>query len=379
MNDTAEKLLTCPGCGTPNFTPKGLKAHKCRGENRSAAGKPESHLAKVTRELKESKANSTPPKRGGIFRGKKVLEVAARGLRVPAGDLQPHEKLGRIGLLTDIIDREDKLGKKASGHNREAHQLRAAELQTIFGGLVESIAEHGLKEPLKVTRDAAGVYHVVDGRHRLEACRKVIATTWGDAACEARARAMETEGIPCVEIPESEVDGVIISALNNRQLTKAARALAALMIHPEIAEDAQVGRKSRNDCGITQESLAAMVGVSLRTMEDACAFWRDVQLKKKAADREEMLNQVFAGISFVNVQIGAMGREATKDKTRKDPQPAILLFKAARTMGKQFASYDDLQRDDQVRFLKDLDAAMQVAPKEVRRHLAEMLAAYDPT
>lgn len=33
---TTETLVSCPKCGTANFTPRGLKAHKCDGINRSA-------------------------------------------------------------------------------------------------------------------------------------------------------------------------------------------------------------------------------------------------------------------------------------------------------------------------------------------------------
>ncbi len=29
-----EQLVTCPGCGIPNFTKRGLKAHRCKGSNR---------------------------------------------------------------------------------------------------------------------------------------------------------------------------------------------------------------------------------------------------------------------------------------------------------------------------------------------------------
>lgn len=36
----SELLVSCPGCGTPNFTPKGLRAHKCDGKNRDSASDP---------------------------------------------------------------------------------------------------------------------------------------------------------------------------------------------------------------------------------------------------------------------------------------------------------------------------------------------------
>lgn len=33
----SEELLTCPGCGTPNFTKRGLKAHVCKGPKAATA------------------------------------------------------------------------------------------------------------------------------------------------------------------------------------------------------------------------------------------------------------------------------------------------------------------------------------------------------
>lgn len=37
MSKAPEQLHTCPGCHTPNFTARGLKAHKCKGKTRAAA------------------------------------------------------------------------------------------------------------------------------------------------------------------------------------------------------------------------------------------------------------------------------------------------------------------------------------------------------
>jgi hypothetical protein len=110
-------------------------------------------------------------------------------------------------------------------------------------------------------------------------------------------------------------------------------------------------------------------------MELACAFWRDVSIRKKEADRADMLNQVFAGISFSNVRIGALGRDATRERERKSTQPVWLLFKAARSLACHLADYPTLEREDQVRFLRDLEAAIITAPQEVRDHLAATLAA----
>lgn len=37
MSKASEQLHTCPGCHTPNFTARGLKAHKCKSKPRAAA------------------------------------------------------------------------------------------------------------------------------------------------------------------------------------------------------------------------------------------------------------------------------------------------------------------------------------------------------
>jgi hypothetical protein len=53
MSKPTETLLTCPGCGTPNFTPRGLKAHKCDGVNRSLPTDPNApDEAYIQKELK---------------------------------------------------------------------------------------------------------------------------------------------------------------------------------------------------------------------------------------------------------------------------------------------------------------------------------------
>jgi hypothetical protein len=36
MKNSTETLVTCPTCGTPNFTARGLKAHRCKGAKTSA-------------------------------------------------------------------------------------------------------------------------------------------------------------------------------------------------------------------------------------------------------------------------------------------------------------------------------------------------------
>jgi hypothetical protein len=297
----------------------------------------------------------------------RTVEVEKPPLLLHPAALSPHPLLGRIGFLPDLICREQALGLKASGSKREDHRDRAADLATRFGGLVTSILDHGLLEPVKVVKSPAG-WAIADGRHRWHACAEISATTYADPAREAAARRLEAAGIPCVEITPAEVPGVILGSLNNRHLSKQARALVAVSIHPQVAEEAQRGgdrRSNRNDCGlITQEQLAAMVGVSHRTMEEACSFWRELALKKPAT-RPELMNQVFAGVSFSNVLIGAMGAAKTKGIT---PAGAVVgghLLRTAKAMARHFSHYGEMTREAQVSYLAALTKAVAVAPPEV--------------
>ena len=65
-----EALVTCPVCLIPNFTPRGLKAHKCKGGNRRnpetglvevvAAAKRESPLTLRAREIRAARSTQLP-------------------------------------------------------------------------------------------------------------------------------------------------------------------------------------------------------------------------------------------------------------------------------------------------------------------------------
>lgn len=335
----------------------------------SAPPKPESPLARTARERREAAtaAGKRPPAtmpRTKLKRAKvRTVEVEKPPLLVKVSDLSPHPLLGRLGLIPDLISREEALGLKASGSNREDHQDRADELKTRFAGFVDSILDHGLLEPIKVVKTLTG-YLIADGRNRWQACSAIAESSHDDPAREAVARRIQSNGVPCVEITEAEVPGVILGSLNNRHLSKQARALVALTIHPEVAEENQAGRKSRNDCAITLPELAGKVGVSLRTMVSACEFWRELALKKPAR-REELINQVFAGISFSNVLIGDMGAEKTKGKPVAPVGIGGHLLKAANSMARHFGHYPAMTREAQVAYLSALTKAVAVAPPEV--------------
>lgn len=353
--------------------------------------RPESAIARATRQRREAKAAAaaapstllsavSPSSVSKLKRPKGrtiTVEVEKPPLLVSIAALTPHPLLGRSGMLPDIISRETALGLKASGSKREDHQARAARLARNFSGMVESIVAHGLLEPLKVVASLTG-YLIAEGRHRWAACAEIAANEQGNPAWETAAAAFSTAGIPCVEISPEAVPGVILGSLNNRYLTKQARALTAVSLYPSVAEESKSGRPKKelgNDYPIIrQDDLATQIGVSLETMKDACLFWRELALKP-AARRETLMEQVFAGISFANALIGAIGAEKTAGVT---PEPAAIgghLLKTANAMRRHFGHYGAMTREAQLAYLTALIKAVAVAPPEVRHTLLSCLTA----
>lgn len=282
--------------------------------------------------------------------------------RVAAGELAPHHLLARIGLLPDLISREATLGRKASGSNREDHQERAAVLTEEFSAMVADIAVHGIQKPLEVVAAPAGGWLIADGRNRWAAYQ---------AACESdpeAAERLEAVGIPCIEIAPEDVPAAILRAQMRRHLSKQARALVAVMIHPETAEEPKEGRpkKLAGERLVSQSELAAKVGVGVTTLKEACQFWRLAALKKPAV-RDEMFNQVFSGIGFAEVALGEKGRAATAGVTRNPTKVWTLMTRNAASLKGLWKDYSTLDDEEKkIDIVEQLVSALTVAPDEVK-------------
>lgn len=339
--------------------------------------KTESPLTICARALRAAKAaGAVPPvmpcttlKRGAAKPKRRkvrevIVEVEKKPLHIKVSDLRPHPLLGRAGLLPDIIKAYSESGRK-SGEKRVDHKERAEENAIEFAALVESILEHGVKEKLKVVREAGG-WAIADGRHRWEACREIASTCYADPRREAAARRLEATGIPCEEIQQAEVPAVILAGITRRHLSKQARALLALKVFPEVAEEAKRGTQMESGSPFrTQAAMASRIGVSHGTLKDACEFWREIALLKKS-DREAAINAAFAGISFANIKEGLLGKAATKGQPRAATRAGILLWESAKCMIRNFSAYDAVAREDQLCFLESLTEAMRLAPAEVK-------------
>ena len=291
--------------------------------------------------------------------------MRAKILKIQTKDLRPHDMLGRIGLLPEMIQGETKKGKR-SGSNREDHKERAKELSTEFEALVEDIATNGILEPLKVVRERGG-WAIADGRNRWLAWREVI----------ERNPKLKTKGMPCIEIDESEAHSVILSGMTRRHMTKQARALMAVKIFPSVAESAKAGRpkKSPDEQGImTQKELSIRIGVGLATVEEACLFWRKIKLECKPQKREDLMNQVFAGISFADAMNGDQGRKTSAGKKRPEKKIWTLFNRNANSLKGLWKDYEGLKKDeDKVEITEKLVEALKAAPADVQAAIKSAL------
>lgn len=298
---------------------------------------------------------------------------ASKVFRLTARDLYPHPLLDRAGVLPDLIARETRAGNRA-GAKREDHKARAADLAGEFGALVADVAERGIQTPLTVVKGLCN-WLIADGRNRWEAYKAAY-----EADPETAAR-LEAEGIPCVEIPDEEVPATVLSAMTRRHMSKQARALMAVKVFPEVAEEAKSGRpaKSGIEYPITQPAMAERIGVSLEVMKDACLFWRKLKLLGKPADAEDLIQQVFAGISFRDAELGQKGREATKGQPRADKKPWLVMSRNAgsiKLLWKDFEQIEDEERKlSMVELLAD---ALTAAPQEVKPLLIAALEGGEP-
>lgn len=265
----------------------------------SAPPRSDSHFQRVARERREAAlaAGQRPPApmpRTKLKRAKvRTVEVVKPPLVIPLAALAPHPSLARVGMVPDLIAREAKLGK-AQGKSRGDHQDAAVSLTAEMASRLDDISRRGIMDPLKVVANPKGGWLIADGRHRWEYARTLAGQSFADPAREAIARGFETAGVPCVEIPESEVPSTILSSVNRRHYSKGALAYLAVLIRPEVATEAKRGRPGIKSPAagdlITAESLAAQAGVAVSTLEYA------IRLYKIFSEREDLRLKYEPGI-----------------------------------------------------------------------------------
>jgi len=219
---------------------------------------------------------------------------------MPPGVLKPHPLLSRVGMLPDLIEREDKKGK-AAGKNRAAHKEAAEQMLRELEGVAESIRQRGIKVPLKIIANPAGGYWIADGRHR-----------WTIALAEG----MDT--VPCELIEEDDVVGTIMDGVQHRHLSKGGRAYLAVLMHPEVAKDSRERQKAGTPSAFSAEGIAKESGVSPRLIEDAIAIYR--QFEKRGDIREIYEDGIWVGQGLAKIRAGIEGYLKTGIEPDEEPE-----------------------------------------------------------
>ena len=246
---------------------------------------------------------------------KKARGIPAPKLYIEVKDLRFHPLLKRVGLLPDLIAREEKLGK-AQGKSRGAHKAAAEEMGHDFAALVESIRKHGIRERIKVLKTPKG-WQIVDGRHRYEAAKEVI-HLYGKEANEPAAQALAAHGLPCEEVAEADVVPIIMDAVNRRHLSKGARAYLAVLMFPEAAKEAAKRIKAGTPSAFSAEGLAREAGVSPRLIEDAIGLYHAFAEREDVRQRFEPA--IWVGAGLAKLRAGIKGFLTTGEDPDEEPE-----------------------------------------------------------
>ncbi len=153
-----------------------------------------------------------------------------------------------------------------------------------YQALKESIAEHGLQQPIEV--QAGGSNLLLDGRHRLRACREV------ECPVEVRKVKIEDAAVPIYTASK---------AAQRHGLTATQKVLLALELLPSL----QVGS------GKKATGAASAVGISRAYVE------RGITLKEKAPDLFERVEGGNLGLSTAYREY----RLRLDGKHEEDPKP----------------------------------------------------------
>lgn len=254
----------------------------------------------------------------------------ARLYRKPAA-LHPHPLLERITTKWAVLTQLRK-------GNKPDHAEALEEVGQDWAAFVADIKAHGVIVPLKIAL-IKGTEYICDGRHRWQ------------AATEA-----EVDVVPVELVTEGEALTIMESTMIGRQhMTKGQRAYAAVVLHPEVATEADQRKRAnlkagdspiRTECGsgVGMEELATKFGVSVRLIEQACQLYRDLDASKTLRAKHEW--RVFAGFGLGAIIAGIAGDQATTALPRAStPQGIVKPIASLRTFWEAYHKQSAEQRD----------------------------------
>jgi hypothetical protein len=222
-------------------------------------------------------------------------------------NLIAHPLLQRVGMMESLAGHFANKAKKA-GKNRDEHKERAAELESDWRALCESVRKNGILEPIKVSRHPImDRWEIVDGRNRWNAAKEV-GLKW----------------VPVLRVsPEAAAEIIATTVAARRHYSKGSTAYLAILLNPAIATDGDARKKaahfrSRTECGtdaapgpalsaepenaITAEAIALKFSVSPRLLEQAAELYR--LLEEHPMFRDDAEADVWAGCGLGGVLAG---------------------------------------------------------------------------
>jgi len=215
-----------------------------------------------------------------------------------------HPLLEQAAMLEDAIDYLRK--------NRDADKAELEEKEMEESALEESIRQDGIREALYGVR-RGDRWLICDGRHR-----RHYALRHG-----------HTEA-PLIEVPESQAREIILRQnAHRRRQSKGQIAWLAVCVTPEVVESRPGGDSDKSEC-LTRTALAAQVGVSADSIDQACKLYKLVAKSKKA--RAAVEAQIAAGCGLGGVIAGLAG--SPKSENAPPPKrPASSLTGFTKTLG----------------------------------------------
>ena len=242
---------------------------------------------------------------------------------IALGKFKVHPMLER---LTPVYEALQHLRDGNKADHREALDDHAAD----WAAFVADVKAHGVKEPIKFCL-IKGVPTIVDGRHRWQA-----------------ATAAGYSDIRAIGVSEEEGRNLMESSVIGRQhLTKSMRAYWAVVMHPQVALDAEKVQKTGKKAppsALNAEGLAEKFGVSLRLIEQACELYRELDTSHTLRRKHEW--RVRAGYGLGAILAGIAGGDSTEDKPKgRQPFNIVKPLASVRTFFEHYSKLGPEQRD----------------------------------
>ena len=289
----------------------------------------------------------------------KVARLPARAVLRKTATLTPHPMLERITMMGDVVTALQKQKVK-----KPEHKEAADDMNQDIAAFCNTLDAEGIIDPLKVTKEGL----IADGRNR-----------WSWAVMR------KVDHIPCQIVSDDEARRIIETMLiGRRQMTKAMRAYAAVLLHPEVVESGKPGPKRRDnsptECAnthsasnenLSRKELAHKFGVGETLIDQACKLYEAFEHSKTLREKHEKL--VWAGFGLGGIIAGLAGDRTDQSITQMDFFSG--LFRRFNAFGGSLLeSWSKTETDEQKELVADaLGNFLARIPQDLREQAAQRM------